>query len=228
MEDRKHDAPGDVVAAYIRRSSAEDWVGAAALFTAGFLQWFREVEAPLPPSSPSPQTVDDWIARDPEMPRAVAEYYVRRMKHHPRPELGDVFARVDSEEELEALSNVELYGRYLEASDPRLNLRRHIEALQTKYPEYASQLEGRSTESGRWWDLEVLHATIVRNRGYALVGHAGSERSPDPVEWPPHVVVLRPSGSGWRIAHGLPWHQNMAFGPLEVTGPEGDVIRLQL
>lgn len=199
MEDRKHDAPGDVVAAYIRRSSAEDWVGAAALFTAEFLQWFREVGAPLPPSSPSP-----------------------------RPELDDVFARVDSEEELEALSDVELYGRYLEASDPRIKLRRHIEALQAKYPEYSSQLEARSTESGPWWDLEVLHATVVRNRGYALVGHAGSERSPDPVEWPPHVVVLRPSGSGWRIAHDLTWHQNMAFGPLEVTGPGGDVIRLQL
>ncbi len=71
------------------------------------------------------RTIDDYLRDDPEMPREVAEYLLRRAEQSIR-QLGNFisyeFAHVDDTAALKRLSSPEAAARFVQAQDPRYQI----------------------------------------------------------------------------------------------------------
>ena len=90
-------------------------------------------------SNEGPQpTVDDLRRRDPDMPREVAEYQIRRMEEQRRRYADPTpyeFARVSSISALRALSPEEAAARWLESRDPQWQVRMQFEQAGCSVPD---------------------------------------------------------------------------------------------
>ena len=193
------------------------------------LQRFRRQEArhlrPRPPA-----TAAELMARQPDLPGEVAEYFARDSGRAP---LGwsDFFAGVESEEQLEALSDLEVYAARLAAKDHVTQIRRRLDLLITQYPKYADQLAELRDRQGDSWTFTVFGCIEAQGRAYVLFGHSLPEDASvlrsEPI---PHVAVLLPSDEGWRIATDPSPYSGMlyALGPVPVRDEEGNEITLDL
>lgn len=220
--------PTAVVAELFDHLAARRWRAAASLFTAEFLEWFRsDFSGHLMPGTL--QTVEDYLERDPRMPRAVAEYYVEQANRYPAPRLADVFAGIETEEDLERLDATERYARYLEARDPSTQIARHVRLLQQRHPEHADRLAKAVEQSDNWWNLEVLGAVVDDREAHVLVSRTPrSAMDPSPVAVRPAVLTLRLTDDGWRLGHQLELNHHIALGPIQVHGDDGDWISLSV
>ena len=222
--------PQRVVARYFEHLTAEAWDEAAHLLDPAFLTHFRQ--SYVPHARPAePVSVQSYLDRDPDMPRVVAEYFVRQQAQVPIRQVADYFAGVASEEDLARLSDVELFARHLEAVDPGARYRRYLAALGRQHPEFADQLQAKMEGTHHMSRYHVLGSIVAGDRSLVLFEHPGGREGAvagyEPV---PHVAVLIDRGEGPRIAHD-PSPQSgwiVSYGPISVTDSEGNTVRLEL
>lgn len=149
-------------------------------------------------SGPAPLTVEDLLKADPQMPRAVAEYEVRRRAswalETPAVPFPD-FAGIESVDHLERLPIEDVAQRWLQASDPILTLERYLRTNGCpRPPSLDSMLRTRRT-------LVYGGLAPIGDTAFVLFtdpwfpGSSGgySGRSPQ-------VARLVRSGAGWRIS----------------------------
>ena len=107
----------------------ERWDSAAALLDlTGFEPYFKDRVSSARSALPQREmTVEDMMANDSTMPRAVAEWQVAQIKkYHAIESFGDMsheFAGVHTQHELFALTVSEAAARWLEAQDERTQMR---------------------------------------------------------------------------------------------------------
>lgn len=113
---------------FLRAVADERWQVAAAMvdttlmrfIVAQRIRWQRQV-------TPPDLTLDDFMRVDPSKPRAVAEYELKRYHERASPTDGDAisaeFAGTRSLLDLSRLSSLEATSRYLQAQDPRVQMR---------------------------------------------------------------------------------------------------------
>ena len=220
-----------VVARYFEHLVAEEWTEAARLLDPVFLKRFRESDAPHNSRPAQPITVEAHLERYPDMPREVAEYFVRQHSMLPPRRIADYFAGIESQEELDRLGDVELFARYLEAVDPSARYRRYLASLAEEYPEFADQLKGKMEDTHRTWRYEVLGSIDAGARSLVLFEHPGMREGAVPGYEPvPHVAVVIDRGDGPRIAHDPSPHTGMvaSYAPITVLDSEGETVRLEL
>ena len=118
-----------VVDSFFAAIKREKWDSAAALLDLrGFEPYFKERVSSARSALPQREmTVEDMMANDSTMPRAVAEWEIARMnKYRGMQAFGDMsheFAGVYTQHELFALSVPEAASRWLEAQDERTQMR---------------------------------------------------------------------------------------------------------
>jgi hypothetical protein len=118
-----------VVDSFFAAIKREKWDSAAALLDlSGFEPYFKERVSSARSALPQREmTVEDMMANDSTMPRAVAEWEIARMnKYRGMQTFGDMsheFAGVYTQHELFALSVPEAASRWLEAQDERTQMR---------------------------------------------------------------------------------------------------------
>jgi hypothetical protein len=115
-------SPDEVARAFFKAETDGRWLDAARLLDLSlfevYLRDYTKQSGPERAFSLTPEMLQN---ADPDMPRAVAEYQVKRAregfkKYDPIP---NEFARVASRDSLAALSTEEAAARWLEAKDPR-------------------------------------------------------------------------------------------------------------
>jgi hypothetical protein len=127
------ESPAQVAAAFFKAVAEERWRDAARqLDLAAFDRFRRErIAAARLPQPPHRQTtVEDLLRHDPDMPRAVAEYQIRKMteaRRHVFNWVDHEFAGVADVDALAALSAEESAARWLQARDLRWQSRRAAE-----------------------------------------------------------------------------------------------------
>jgi len=118
-----------VVDSFFAAIKREKWNSAAALLDlAAFEPYFKQQVSNARSALPEHEmTVEDMMANDSTMPRAVAEWEIARMnKYRGMRAFGDMsyeFAGVHTQHELFALSVPEAASRWLEAQDERTQMR---------------------------------------------------------------------------------------------------------
>lgn len=206
--------PEGVARAFIAALEGHRWADAARLVHPDALNRHRERSlSSLRGLTHRPTiTVEDLLRHDPEMPREVAEYQVRRAtegaQDYPRMEFER--AGVASVEELERLSPEEAFARYLEANDLRRSLQRMMERETD-----AGSAELFSRLAPRIQRLVVGSVPAPQPPGisglpagefaYVLYSVAHRVRH-DPQSGPERVAVVgaRRDGSGWKLDPGDP------------------------
>lgn len=193
--------PRAVVDEFLRLTKSERWLQAAALIdSATFAQSLRSrirranVERPQ-----TPITVEQMMARDSTMPRAVAEWYVAKNREHAVQQPGDMsheFFGVTSAQALQALTPLEAAARWLEARDPRAAMKRVIAASNCD----AASLRD-STEMFRQFELETIGVANIDDwTSYVLLRPVSdARRNRSYVNPQPTLLELRRTASGWRI-----------------------------
>lgn len=135
---RAQDAPGtrgpaETVAAFFRAFAAQRWWEAAALLDLTPLEFYRREMAGVYRGPGREPTIEDLLQSDPEMPRAVAEYELKRLKRIPQTDMSDYlsrqFADVRSPAQLDSLSIEEVALRWLEAAHPEWFIREEMRRL---------------------------------------------------------------------------------------------------
>lgn len=165
------------------------------------------------------------------MPQEAAEYRVRQLSQHPAPTLADYFAGVASYDELEAMDDRELFARHLEATDPDVRYRRHIELLIGRYPEHEQKLRELLEGQHSVWRFETMACHVEDDRAYVLFQRPGAREAAvagyEPV---PHVAVLLDHADGWRIGSDPSPYSGMVMGfaPVVVEDASGKKISLTL
>lgn len=224
------ESPESVVARYFECLRNGSYDGAASLVAPICLRRFVENEAPRYRPHPPP-TVDQYLERDPDMPREVAEYRVGQAARLSRTSLSDYFAGIETEAELESLSDRELYASHIEAADPAARCRRQIDQLRSRHTEYESELLDVRNRQASTWNFVILGAVTVDDRVLVLFEHE-LPAPPDELRWEPkpHVAVLRETSEGWRLAGDPNPYAGMgvALAPIEVTNAEGEKVVLDV
>jgi hypothetical protein len=140
MEQSPEDAAGEFFAAVERG----EWERAATFVHPETVSRFRDemdsrvVEWERPPRTMS---ADDYLRHEPDMPPEVAEYNAMKSAEWARqqgPELPQFLAHVHEASEVSQLSGVELFARYMEAQDPRYQVRAAYDRAGRPMPEPVS------------------------------------------------------------------------------------------
>jgi hypothetical protein len=189
----------------------ERWRDAArAMDLMAFDRYRRErLAAARLPQPPAPRlTVDEILQHDPDMPRVVAEYQVRKNNerlYDPSEWLLREFAGVRSLDSLATLSVEESAARWLQARDYRWSIRQAIERERARGCPSSAEPGGSLPAP----DHKVLGAVVIDSTT-AYVLHENDEfrrAEPDPDaamhDMPPNILILRRRGGRWRI---LPRH----------------------
>jgi hypothetical protein len=190
------------------------WIDAARLVDPEARQRLKQGElrfAQEVARGPRIPTVDDLLKRDPGLPRSVAEYQVQqqqKMIKQMSDPIGDELTNVRSADDLEALSDLEVVARWLEAHDVLYQAKRvaamrgeqippdALDDLQRNPPRYevvGGVLDGEDT-------AQVVFRTI------RPVGPIPSDAPPEVQEQIQEasrqvdVLTLRRSGSSWVVA----------------------------
>jgi len=218
-----------VVRRYFDHLRDEEWDLASRLMERSYLGLFRETTIKRLAESPKePATVEAFLKRDATLPRAVAEYFVQQQARHSRRSFPDVFPGVTSWDGLADLDDYSVFARHLEATDANARHRRHLDMLAQQHPEYKEQLTSMRLHMGDW---ELVSGSEVADRAYVLFQSPGAlEGRVAGYEPVPHVVVLRRTEAGWRIAHDPSPYSGVAmhFAPVLVSDDTGRKVELAL
>jgi hypothetical protein len=222
-------AAAAVVDSFFRARAESRWHDAARLLDLeGFAAWRdQQVEfARRPRTGVRRLTATFFLAHDPKMPRAVAEYQAKRYNEQaaspPNWVMYD-YARVRSWDELAALPPEEAAARWIEGHDVRWMPHRSIAEQERQRCNVSPAQERAMMDSLVVPAPRVLGALLDGPAAYVLATAWGQDtiasprdslpRSLDPVApvprraaahtsiFPPQVVVLRDVGGRWLIEH---------------------------
>jgi hypothetical protein len=200
-------APTEVATAFFKAVADERWRDAArAMDLMAFDRYRRERIAVLRlPQPPMRQmTVDEYLQHDPGMPRAVAEYHVRKLReerHDPSDWLLREFAEVPSVDSLAALSVEEAAARWLRAQDLRWAFRQARERERERgCPLPSEGAEPHPAPSNRVLGEVMIDSTTAYVLHETQLFHR-AEPDVDAAMYamPPSVLTLRRRGDRWRI-----------------------------
>lgn len=216
-------APESVAVAFFAAVAEERWTDAVDhLDLRGFDAYRQSVLDPPRPIDESMPTVEQLMESDPEMPRAAAEYQVKRLREFMKGrDFGPLFdfADVPTLDSLRRLSTADAAARWLRAQDPRWQLQRARAAepatecaalamiLGPRDPVamLPDEIVGVSVRDSVAW---VLHHPRFGGAFAAQPAAAGEEPHPHAgvSEWygrvQPALLELRRRGGGWRIMPG--------------------------
>jgi len=202
-----------VVDSFFDAVAREKWESAAGFIDlARFEPHFKQVIGRARSALPPPElTIEQILARDSTMPRAVAEYQLAEAKKYSAmsPGFGDMsyeFAGVHSQQDLFALKPAEALARWLEAQDERTQMREGWRRMGCSLSDLPSFPGAKRL---------VLGVAIV-NDSLAYVVHADDRFGPVPTSFygTERLFVVRRTNGVWRIEprvdvlHPL----NMSFG----------------
>lgn len=194
MKRSPEDAGRDFVAAL----EAGDWETAAAYMHPDTIARFRkEVETRVADweRTPRAMTAEDYLRREPDMPREVAEYNARKAAEwtgRQRPELPQLLAHVYVASEVPELTGLALFARYIEARDPRYQSRAAYERANRPVPGLESEGSGARlvrTILGAVIEGESTAHVVYRKEWF----HGGTPAPLKPVD----VLTLERTGAGW-------------------------------
>lgn len=117
--------PESVMRAYFQAVAERRWRDAAQFVDTAFTEQMRRHTIMSATERERAVTVEEHMRSDPEMPREVAEYFVRRAQQSMRAfgnEIAHEFALVEDTTTLRQLSAMEAAARYVHAQDPRYML----------------------------------------------------------------------------------------------------------
>lgn len=191
--------PRAVVDSFFAALASERWsVAANYLDLQSFARFLNErVNAARSAVPMRPTTVEDLMAADTTLPRAVAEWQIARFRNasgsRPFNDFSDEFAGITSFRALEDLTPLEGAARWLEANDPGNRLRRSFAAL--KCP-------GLIVDSLRSWIPYALRTvgTAQVNDSTAYVLTAREFADSGMYAPTPSTVLLRRRREGWQIS----------------------------
>jgi hypothetical protein len=186
------------VEAFFAAAAREQWDSAAAFidlprFEPFLAQQVGMVRSALPPRV---VTVDEMMANDSTMPRAVAEWQIARAKKRPVPQFGDLsyeFAGVHDSHMLLTMSVAEAAARWVEAQDERTQMREQLRAMGCPLDSVAERVLASK---------HVVLATVVANDSTAYAIHTDSRFArarDDDVFGAESVMILHRRGTTWRI-----------------------------
>lgn len=118
----RRDTPESVMRAYFQAVAERRWRDAAQFVDTAFTEQMRRHTIMSATERERVVTVEEHMRNDPEMPREVAEYFVRRAQQSMRAygsEISYEFAMVDDTSTLKQLSPLEAAARYVQAQDSR-------------------------------------------------------------------------------------------------------------
>lgn len=187
-----------VVDSFFAFVEREKWDSAAALidlprFEPYFKQAVRNARSAVPQRE---MTVDDMMASDSTMPRAVAEWELERQKRYARARFGDIsseFAGITTQQALFALTLSEAAARWLEGQDDRAQLRDAWARAGCSLATLPQVLSMFST-----------HVVLATARGddstaFAVHNDGPSFRDAASMFGTERVMILHRTGGRWRI-----------------------------
>ena len=206
-------SPADNVRAFFKAEDESRWLDAARMLD---LKSFERIQrnaiaASRQRGSFRQMTAEDLMKFDPDMPRAAAEYQVKKTNEmRTRDFLLDEFARVTSVDSLAALSTEQAAARWLEAQGPEwkteLSLRDARTAPKVDCPELSdSAKRAMLVRNARMPRATVLGETERSDSlRYVVVGEDyGSVHIPDRTAeggtMAPHVIILVNVTGVWKI-----------------------------
>jgi len=133
-------SPRDAASRFLDTWSDKRWAEAARLLDLDHFDRFRQDfigRAGRRSDNGPPMTVEEMRRRDPDMPREVAEYYIRQMREQEQRSSDPTpfeFARVRSVSELRGLTAEEAAARWLESRDPAYQIRVQFEGAGCPVP----------------------------------------------------------------------------------------------
>ena len=220
--------PGDVVRAFFKAEDEGRWLDAARMLD---LKSFEPIQRNAVTASRRQgtfrqTTAEDLMKFDPDMPRAAAEYQVKRMNESRRTHnyLLEEFARVTSVDSLAALSTEQAAARWLEAQGPEWKMEVSAKDSRTApkvdCPELSdSAKRALIVQGARMLPRATILGVTERSDSlrFVVVGEDyGSVHISDPgVNGPslsPHVVTLVNSAGAWKIVPTLDMPRSNGFG----------------
>lgn len=193
--------PDAAVEAFFAELDAQRWNHAVALLDLTDLDLYRRgIVANARRRPPRPPTIDDILRGEPDMPRAVAEYQLKRYQQHsgtPGDYLSYQFVGVRSFEQLDSLPIEEVAVRWLQAQHPAVRIREQMKEKGCPIPAELDSVLGmiKPTILGPLFPKADAAFVLFRRerfegpRGYYALG--------------PAIAELRLTEDGWRI---LPRH----------------------
>jgi acyl carrier protein phosphodiesterase len=186
-----------VVDSFFAAVAREKWDSAAALIDlTRFEPYFKEQVSNARSALPQREmTVEDMMAGDSTMPRAVAEWEIARTKRYRGfQQFGDVsyeFAGVRTQHELFALTVPEAASRWIEAQDERTQMREALRRMGCSLASIPMEIPGAK---------RTVLATALGNDSTAYVVHTDDRFGGNSL-WmeSERVMVLHRRGGRWRI-----------------------------
>jgi hypothetical protein len=183
---------------FFRAVAEEKWEAAAAFVdTIAIKRKVAQDVSNARSSMPTFLTIEEIMQRDPNMPREVAEYELKRYREqtknfNPAQFIAFEFAGVNSIRELQALSALEATARFLQALDSRWMIRKQF---------VESGCAGAGAVPLPVPIHRILAATLASDSvAYVLHEDEGFESVPDAdLIFEPMVMRLRLGPQGWRI-----------------------------
>jgi hypothetical protein len=191
--------PEGAFLAFFRAFAQQRWEDAVALLDVADLDQYRRqlvTSARLQP--PVPQlTVEDLLRQDPDMPRAVAEYQLERMKRE-RASSGSYlsfeFAGVRDPAQLDSLPIADLAARWLRAQHPTTRLKDQLLQKGCRIPpDLDSQVDSPSV---------AIVGSAEQQDGTAFVLFADTSLTRHDSGFhgaSPQIAHLKRTPSGWRV-----------------------------
>lgn len=194
-----------VADSFFLATAAQRWPDAVALLDLPtFERQLRQAIKFARTRLPHPEmTVEELMARDSTLPRAVAAWQVEQSRRSEGPAFGDFShecAGVTSFRMLQSLTPAQAAARWLEAQDPNVRLRRLMSELRCGSP-VPDSVRTTALQTYVGHPLRTIGAVVVDDStAYVLVvesrarAFAGDFESPHPT-----VVRMRPGRQGWRV-----------------------------
>jgi hypothetical protein len=225
-QSQKPNTPEEVAKAFFDAAAAHNWRDAAGFLDLDAFERYRRqmVESARRPFRGPAITVATLMKSDPDMPRAVAEYEVRRLEKmggDSTPWLRYEFADVASVSDLAALSTIEAAARFIEAEDFGYKRREAVRrdtagcrklAKSVIMPDVRTEPNRILGVIVRDSDAYVLHESsdmqLMARARDSSAAHQARVTGSRVTEWytlPPHVMQLRMIEGKWLIlgAQGL-------------------------
>jgi hypothetical protein len=217
------ESPEEVVRRFFQSEVEARWLDAAQFLDLDTFESMRKsavANARHPQRGPA-LTVDQLMQFDPNMPRAVAEYQLKDMNRDRTNEfLEREYARINSIDELAALSIREAAARWLEAKDVRWQMSlamKYSRSNGRKVPKcppadsaalmMAKEMARNSAQivATAYEKSDSIVYVLVRDR-YRLRRTSGLDDQAAIREIPPSIVTLVRGSKGWKIypAYDLP------------------------
>ena len=185
-----------VSAAFFKAIAASDWKAAAGFLDLAALDRERQsaAEGARRQQTMPPMTVERLMRMDPEMPRAAAEYQVKRMNRsrQSRNYLQSDFGVADPDSLL-ALPMDVVAARWLEAHDERAVYREALRASGSCPVTAADTLPAP--------EVRILGTVVDDSMAYTLFRQTGGSMlsAPGPGLFPPKVLQLRQDHGTWWV-----------------------------